>query len=287
MRYIIKSKELTAEIDSSGAEVRSVKRGGREYMWCGDSAYWGRVSPVLFPFVGRVRNGKYRCGGTEYSMGQHGFARDMEFEMVSHSEDTVSFELRSSGETLKKYPFDFVLGITYTVKDNVLTVGWTVENTNDSEMYFSIGAHPAFMCPIDGGEQPDYKLRFDADRIEYYLLDNGLLDKSKGYELPINNGYADITKGMFDKDALIVEGRQAREISLCRSDGKEYITVKTDAPLFGLWSPAGKNAPFICIEPWYGRCDASDFDGELSGREYSNTLPEKGKFNAEYSVCFN
>ena len=92
---------------------------------------------------------------------------------------------------------------------------------------------------------------------------------------------------MFDKDALIVEGGQAHGISLCHPNGSAYITVRTDAPLFGLWSPAGKNAPFICIEPWYERCDAVGFDGVLSEREYSNTLPAGEIFNAEYKVEFN
>ena len=102
MRYIIKHGSIAAEFDSSGAELRSVIKNGKEYMWCGDSKFWGRTSPVLFPFVGSVRNGVYRVGGIEYAMGQHGFARDMEFQLAGQTENSISFILRSDEETLKK-----------------------------------------------------------------------------------------------------------------------------------------------------------------------------------------
>ncbi len=287
MIYTIKNKSLTVEIDRHGAEVKSVKKNGTEYMWCGDPKFWGRTSPVLFPFVGSVRNGKYKTGKREFAMGQHGFARDMEFDLVSKTDSSAVFSLRSDPETLVKYPFEFVLEITYTITENTLTVGWSVKNPDSGDMHFSIGAHPAFMCPVKDGKQTEYKLRFNADKdIEYYLLEGGLLDRSRRYQLKLKDGYADIVPGMFDRDALIIEGGQASEISLCYPDGRAYVTVRTAAPLFGLWSPAGKNAPFICIEPWYGRCDASDFDGELSEREYSNTLAAEGVFNAEYTVEF-
>ncbi|MGN1115606.1 MAG: aldose 1-epimerase family protein [Candidatus Ornithomonoglobus sp.] len=287
MRYTLKNGIIAAEIDSFGAELRSVRKNDTEYMWNGDPKYWGRVSPVLFPFVGGLRDGSYKTGGREYAMSQHGFARDMEFTVCGRDDSSISFSLSPDAAAKEKYPFDFVLKITYTVTENILTVKWEVENPSDKDMYFSIGAHPAFMCPLRGGEQSDYKLKFDTDRdIEYYLLKDGLLDKSVTYPLHLNNGYADIEKGMFDRDALVVEGRQAGEISLCFADGREYVTVRTDAPLFGLWSPAGKNAPFICIEPWYGRCDALGFCGELYEREYTNSLSPGKTFAAEYEIVF-
>ena len=287
MRYTIKNEVLTVGIDSMGAEVKSVIKDGREYMWCGDAKYWGRTSPVLFPFVGSVKNGVYRTNGREYPMGQHGFARDMEFELAHRSADTISFTLVSNDETLARYPYEFRFTVTYRLKGDTLSVEWKVENPSDKEMYFSIGAHPAFVCPLEGESKNGYKFKFDTDADkEYFLLDGGTLDKTKSYTLPVKDGYAVITDDMFDRDALIAEGAQAREISLCDPDGRAYVTVRTDAPLFGLWSPAGKNAPFVCIEPWYGRCDASDFDGELKDREYSNTLEAGESFCAGYTVEF-
>lgn len=288
MRYTIKNNTISVEVDSYGAEVKSVIKNGVEYMWNGDPAYWGRTSPVLFPFVGSVRDNKYKIGNDEYSMSQHGFARDMEFELIEQKDTRLTFSLSSNEDTLKSYPFEFVLKITYTITENILTVGWKVENPNGTTMYFSIGAHPAFACPLNNESQCDCKFKFNTSKdMEYLLPKDGLADKSKKYKLNICDGYAEIKQGMFDNDAFIIEGRQASEISLCHSDGKEYVTVKTDAPLFGLWSPAGKNAPFICIEPWYGRCDAVGFNGDLSEREYSNTLPSGEAFYAEYTIEFN
>lgn len=287
MRYKLSNGTIDVEIDSHGAEVKSVKKNGTEYMWCGDMKYWGRTSPVLFPFVGSLKDGKYKTDGKEYTMTSHGFARDMEFSLVSKNGNSAVFELKSSEETLAKYPFEFVLRISYTIQNSSLSIMWEVENPADKEMYFSIGAHPAFMCPVNGGKQSDYKLKFNSKGdIKYYLLEGAYVDKSRVYTLPLHDGYADITENMFDADALIVENGQADKISLCRPNGTEYVRVTTDAPLFGVWSPAKKNAPFICIEPWYGRCDSVDFDGDLSEREYTNTLEPGKTFNAEYSIEF-
>ena len=288
MRYTIGNNILSVEVDSIGAEVKSVKREGTEYMWHGDPKFWGRTSPVLFPFVGGLNQGKYKLDDKEYTMGQHGFARDMEFKLTKQSDTSLVFTLLSNEDTLTKYPFEFVLEISYTIMDNSLTVAWRVENINDYLMSFSIGAHPAFMCPLNGGNQSDYKLKFDTtDDIEFYLFDGGLVDKSITYKLPVHDGYADITTKMFDNDALIVEGKQAERISLCNPDGTEYVTVSTNAPLFGIWSPTKKNAPFICIEPWYGRCDEVGFKGDLFEREYTNDLEQGEVFSAEYSIEFN
>ncbi len=288
MRYTIKNDYITVEVDSFGAEVKSVIKDGAEYMWNGNPKYWGRTSPVLFPFVGSVNNGEYKVDGVKYPMGQHGFARDMEFQLAEQTDNKLVFALNSNEETVKKYPFEFSLKIAYEITANTLTVGWNVENTGDKAMHFSIGAHPAFMCPLNDGNQTDYKLKFDAEKeMEYYLLSGPLLDKSKKYNLPIKNGYTDIVPGMFDKDALVFEDGQAKEISLCYPDGTAYVTVKTDAQLFGIWSPANKNAPFICIEPWYGRCDAVGFDGDLSQREYSNELNSGELFDVKYTISFN
>ena len=149
MRYILENDTLRVEIESFGAEIKSVKRkaDGREYMWCGDPEYWGRTSPVLFPFVGAPKNKEYRYEGRTYPMGQHGFARDMEFALEAQS---IWFVLSSTEETYAKYPFRFRLHIGYMLDENEVSVHWKVDNTDEKPMYFSIGAHPAFLCPING-----------------------------------------------------------------------------------------------------------------------------------------
>lgn len=142
------------------------------------------------------------------------------------------------------------------------------------------------LCPIQEGEkQSDYKIHFEnTDKITAGILnDHGTLSKEeKTY--PLENGYLDIGAHLFDEDALIVEHHQAQKVSLCDPAGKAYLTVSFTAPLFGIWSPAKKNAPFVCIEPWYGRCDKEGFAGELPEREYGNCLAGREQFEQQYTI---
>lgn len=292
MRYQLENETLRVEIDSFGAEVRSVIRrsDGREYMWQADPAYWGRTSPVLFPFVGAPRNKQYRYEGKIYQMGQHGFARDMEFELERQSADEIWFVLESDEETYKKYPFGFKLSIGYHLTGNEVEVMWRVENTEDKPMYFSIGAHPAFRCPINGEEsKAGYGLFFGGldDELHHHGNTTDGLAVMKDQTLALKNGTVKFSEDFFDECTYMVEGKQTGEVSLLDAKGNPYVTVVFDAPLFAIWSPEGKNAPFVCIEPWYGRCDAVDFEGSIAEREYENGLAGGGTFAASYQMRFN
>lgn len=283
MRYVIENENLIVTVDSFGAEVKSVlnKKTRKEYMWCGDPEFWGRTSPVLFPIVGSVRDKKYRYRGQEYAMGQHGFARDMEFILAEQSENEIYFKLSSDEETYVKYPFHFELIVGYRLEGNGLTVVWKVHNCDTKEMYFSIGAHPAFYF-----EKGDF-ISFDGvNKIQYSLLGEDGLMLSDQHELELKNSSVEMTETLFERGALIVEGKQTGEVSLCKPDGAVYLSVRFTAPLFGVWSPEKKNAPFVCIEPWYGRCDASDFAGELSERTYGQMIKEKEQFETGYEIVF-
>lgn len=286
--YEIKNAQISICVDSFGAELKSLKKvtTDKEYMWDAKPEYWKRTAPVLFPIVGSLNNGRYHYDGRDYLMSQHGFARDMEFELLEQSEDRLLFELNATKETLAKYPFQFGLELGYRLDGNKLTVSWEVVNHDDKEMYFSIGGHPAFLCPFNDGEaQTDYQILFDTKKtlIASVIGDNGTLSsRKKAYAL--NGGYMKITPNLFDEDALIIENHQAHNVALCDKEGKPYLTVSFAAPLFGLWSPAKKNAPFICIEPWYGRCDRDIFRGDLTQREWGNKLSPSEKFYAEYTI---
>ena len=288
MQVVLENEELRIEINRFGAELARIygKKNDTEYLWNADPKYWKRSSPVLFPFVGSLKNKEYRFEGKTYPMGQHGFARDMEFVIDSQSEGEAWFSFTSNEETLEKYPFEFVLRVGYQLQGKELKVLWQVENPAQKELYFSIGGHPAFMCPLkQEGKQSDYYLKFDSAKPLSYGLVNeqGLMMETEEI-LQTENGIVKITDNMFDRDALVIERRQATAVSLCTPDQKEYLTVRFDAPLFGVWSPAGKGAPFICIEPWYGRCDRASFDGSLEEREYGNTLKAKEIFKIEYTI---
>lgn len=291
MTYELKNDALTVSIDSFGAELTSIlDKNGKEYLWCGDAKYWGRHSPVLFPVVGKPRDAKFTYEGKEYAMGQHGFARDMEFTCTKQEAQEIWFALEANEETLAKYPFAFCLEIGYRLSENTVKVMWKVTNREEEkEMHFSIGAHPAFLCPLnDGEEQTAYSIQMDAkdNKVKYYFLnpENGLL-RDQEYELKLENGSHKLVEGFFDESAYVIEKSQVSEVSLVNPQGKTYITVSFDAPLVGIWSPEKKNAPFVCIEPWYGRCDKEDFTGTLEEREWSNQLGAGEVFEKSYDIC--
>lgn len=287
--YTINNSIIEITADTMGAELKSIKKleTGVEYLWNGDPKYWGRCAPVLFPIVGKVHNGCYHYGGKDYPMSQHGFARDMEFKLLRQADNRIVFSLKSDDTTRELYPFEFELQIGYWLEDNKVVTRYDVINKDKKKIYFSIGGHPAYMCPLDGdGAQTDYKFLLDAKSpvvTSAVIGGQGTLS-ARRKELQLKDGYLDITDSIFDDDALIIENNQAHSVALCKKDGKPYIKVSFDAPLFGLWSPPRKNAPFVCIEPWEGRCDREGFDGDISKREWGHSLFPSGKFHMWYAA---
>lgn len=293
MKYQIENETIKITADTYGGELQSLvnKDMNREYLWHGDAAYWGRRSPVLFPIVGSLKDKEFRYEGKNYPMSQHGFARDMEFEMIREEPEEIWFELRANEETLKKYPFTFALQIGYVLDGNSVKVIWRVKNNDKKAMYFSIGGHPAFLCPIrEGTSQTEYYLRFGTEEgelkenVTYGKINSQGLLSSKGHELKLENGMTSIDEHMFDEDALIFEKPAFTCVELLTPEQVPYLCVTSELPLTGIWSPAKKAAPFVCIEPWCGRCDAVDFDGELKDREYGNVLEPGEEFEARYEI---
>lgn len=289
-QYQLRNNRMTIAVKSAGAELSSVQMDGKEYLWNADPAFWTRSSPVLFPFVGGLKNKQFIYAGNFYPMGQHGFARDMDFELVEQTTQSLKFALQSNEETLQKYPFDFLLTIEYILQDNHLEVLWNVKNTGKKELLFSIGGHPGFMCPINGeGTQTDYQIRFfksgkPLSKFESMAIGEDGLINGKVNHFELADGLLPVTEHLFDGDALVLENYQADEIALVNPQGKAYLTVRFTTPLVGVWSPVKKNAPFICIEPWCGRCDRTDFSGELSQREYGNKLNPGDAFENGFEI---
>lgn len=291
-KFYLENMYLKVTINQKGAEVASIlsKENGQQYLWNADEKFWKRSSPVLFPIVGSLVDGKYTVDGKEYPMSQHGFARDMDFKMIKQPDGKkITFKLDYSEETLKMYPYPFSLEIEYTLEKYKLSCKWRVTNLDKKPMYFQIGAHPAFNCPLKNGEkQSDYYISVDTDKdLTYSLLGEGGLIAKDGQTLKNDGGSVKIDEHMFDNDALIFDGQQATKVSLCKPDKMSYITVGFEAPLFGIWSPAGKNAPFVCIEPWYGRADREGFSGDISEREHINKLAGHSIFEAGYFIEIN
>lgn len=287
--HTLKNELLTVKVSSHGAELQSLRKGDVEYLWQGDPVYWGRRSPVLFPIVGSLWDGKCRVDGREYELGQHGFARDMDFELVSGDDTEVRYRLVSDEGTLARYPFPFILEIAYRLRGNKLDVVWEVTNPSDMQMWFQIGAHPAFNYP---DYSPERKERgyFVFDRMQglecVRIKEKGCVDPSRRYPLEIpEDGRLPLASDTFDDiDTIILEDSQIGAVSMLRADGTPWLKVTFDAPVVGIWSPPHKVAPFICIEPWYGRCDSVGYGDEFKDRDWVNSLGPKETFSSVYTI---
>lgn len=283
---------ISISVSENGAELTSIKSQDKEYLWQADPVYWKRHSPVLFPIVGSVWNGEYRVEGKVYSLGQHGFARDMQFKLLAENEDSIYYYLDSNEETHKKYPYDFRLIVGYRIYGNNIDVIWKVINPSDESIYFQIGAHPAFYWPKSDKETLETTtergfFKFDTNKtlVKSVIKAKGCIDPESSEEVLLaEDGTLKLATSTFDHDALVFEHDQVHSVAILDVEKNPYLTVKFAAPLVGLWSPPGKNAPFVCIEPWYGRCDRVNYNGEYKDKDWTQKLEAKQEFNSVYTI---
>jgi len=289
MTRTIENNFLKISVSDHGAELTGIydKTNDREILWQADPAYWKRHAPVLFPNVGRNYKDIWRLNGKEYPSSQHGFARDSDFICTDITDTSLSFVLKSSEETLNVYPFAFALKITYTLKKHDLEVCWEVVNNDSETMFFTIGGHPAFRVPVREGEsQSDYRLAFEGlDTLTYLLIDTsvGTVLADEPHTLSLENGTCSIAPHMFDKDALVFDNGQIQKAGILFPDGTPYLTLTSEGfPNFGIWSVPG--APFVCLEPWMGRCDDCGFEKPLSEKANINVLKPDEEFIKSYQI---
>lgn len=284
----LENEFLCVEIVETGAEVTRIydKEHETEILWNGDAKFWKRHSPILFPNVGKTWENIIRIKGVEYPASQHGFARDTRFECVKAERDTALFRMCSTEETKKVYPYEFELYLGYRLSKKELNVEWKVKNCTEEKMYFTIGGHPAFAFAKEGEVKTDYCLKFPGkDRLEYLRIDletgTGVPDQTSTMEL--ENGYHPLNEEMFEVDTFVFDGGQIEEAWLCKKEGTPYVGVRCEGfPNFGIWSPAG--APFVCLEPWYGRCDNYGFSGDISEKQGINCLEGGKTFEKRYQI---
>ena len=284
----LENEFLCVEVADAGAEVIRIydKTNDTEVLWNGDARFWKRHSPILFPNVGKTWNNTIHINGEQYPAPSHGFARDTEFRCVETSEDSVVYQLTSTEDTRKVYPFDFELRVGYCLKEKELEVSWQVQNRTDGKMYFTIGGHPAFVFAGEGEVKTDYCLRFPGkDKLDYLKLDlaTGCAIPTQTYPMELKDGYHPLNEEMFEIDTFLYDGGQIDEAWLCKKDGTPYVGVRCEEfPNFGIWSPPG--APFVCLEPWCGRCDNVGFEGDISEKEGINCLKAGEVFETKYQI---
>jgi galactose mutarotase-like enzyme len=288
-KQILENDELLVEIDAHGGELSRIydKRRGREVLHDANPAYWNRHAPVLFPMVGASFDKTYRHGGVEYTMGQHGFARDSEFTPVEsqNPENCKLYALTDSPETLAKYPFRFRLLVGHELNGRTLTVHWMVENPDAQELLFNIGAHPAFLLGEGAGFQ-DVKLDFHQNKaLTYYRIEDpgsGCCYVDQPHKLSTKEGIVQLNDDFFAEGVYIFQDGSVQDVTMLVKDEPVVRITAPGFPYFGVWSKSG--APFICLEPWHGRTDAYGYTGDLAHKEGIIKLAPGAVFETSYKI---
>lgn len=277
------------EVAERGAELRRLcTADGRERLWSGDQAVWGGVSPNLFPHIGRLRGDAINIEGKPYPMPKHGFARDLDFAPVKLGEDFVALRLTSTPRTRAVYPFDFELTIKHTLLPDGFRTDYVVQNQSDRPMPFSIGGHTGFRCPMNEGEAfGDYVLRFDEPEAgeTTVCLPGGLMRDAERVPLAHGTELA-LSYDVFDrKDTLIFAGLKSRAVSLVHKDtGRGLRFAFPKFHTLAVWTMPGKQAPYVCLEPWNGLPPPAEGDNSLEGRPFGVKLESGMSYQCSYRM---
>ncbi len=284
---------LSLLVNPLGAELCSLqhKTEKREYLWHADNHYWGKHSPILFPIVGSLKGGKYHYKGEDYHLNRHGFARERTFQIHEQGSNFVRFRLESDETTETCYPFHFQLILSYELEENRLRVGYQVTNTETSgsqELLFSIGGHPAFNCPLDPQLKfEDYYLEFNEEEewSSLQLNEEGLFLPDTYKKVQNKSNRLNLNYSLFDGDALVFDRLKSNVLTLKSDKSPPSLRFDfTNFPYMALWTPPQKEAPFLCLEPWFGHADYSDTDGDFCRKKGVISLSSEEVWAAQYTV---
>ncbi|OYX85697.1 MAG: aldose epimerase [Flavobacteriales bacterium 32-34-25] len=281
MTTTISNAYLTAKINHKGAELFSLQANDtlKEYIWEGNPEFWGKHSPVLFPIVGTLKNNSYKVNNSEYQLSRHGFARDMTFEVIEKTENSVTFSIQSSVETLKVYPFKFELQIIYALEGKKLNIIYKVINKNQSQLPFSIGAHPAFALE---GNFDEYELEFEKNEaLVYHLLENDLISTATK-TIEKQDNLVLLNYPLFENDALIFKSLKSKKLTISKNQIPFLRVDFQGFPNLGIWTK--KDASFLCIEPWYGYSDTNEATGNLFEKEGIQIIEANEIFNSKFTI---
>jgi galactose mutarotase-like enzyme len=280
---VLENEFYEIKIHPSGAEIHSVysKKINREIIWQAKPEVWSRHAPVLFPIVGKLKENKYQYKNNWYNLPQHGFARDQQFDVIASNIKKAVFLLSSTEETKQHFPFNFNLKITYEIMEESIHCFYQVLNTGENDLYFSIGAHPGFICPIDENEKwTDYSIIFEQiESANRLCLEDGLLNDDTVPFLTNQNSIP-LNTNLFDQDALVF--KQLNSEALFLKSKKHCLKFSWhNMPYLGIWTKKGQHQ-FICIEPWHGVADSKNSSGNITKKEGIIKLNQNEEFNCNF-----
>lgn len=275
----IRNEKVVAKINTNGAELIELSKiDGKNVLWKKDEQIWNRIAPNLFPIVGRLKDDQFRYDGKVYSMSQHGFARNRTFQLIEKSELKVIFRLYSDEITKKEYPFDFIFDVQYQLIESVLHVKYRVENRGEELLPYSVGGHPGFAIEE---KLTDYYLDFGQSFSAKQWLLEGPYYSGETVNLTIDK-MLELVYSLLEKDAIVIRTPPFNRVILGHKDRGGVVAVSYDQlDAIGFWSKT--DAPFFCIEPWWGWADRIDSTGNFLDKEGLHFLnPTEQK---EHSFC--
>jgi galactose mutarotase-like enzyme len=281
LKTTISDGNFSASIHHLGAELFSFKntKTNVEYMWEGNPDFWPKHSPILFPIVGTLKNNTYTHKNLKYKLPRHGFARECNFERIRITENSATFSLSSTPQYLAVYPFPFELQIKYTLESNCLQLTYNIINIGSYKLPFSIGAHPALALP---GNFEDYSIVFEKEEIlSYHRLKNNLIT-DKTSVLVSQDKKVSLNYELFKDDALIFKKLESKSITILKNNVAQLRVQFPNFPHLGIWTKV--NAPFLCIEPWYGYSDTENSTGNLFEKEGIQVLEPNANFETTFSI---
>ncbi len=282
---------VTIEVNSIGAELSSLVRNGEgyEYIWQGDPAFWTGRSPVLYPVVGGCVDDKIVVDGKTYEMPKHGYARRREFQLVKQDDEQLVYSLKYNDEILGFFPYKTELKMTYALEGSTVVIEYEVVNLDEMAVYFQLGTHPAFNCPMSEGlEFSDYYLEFNhsEDAVLLSLNEEGLFvdETAKNIEEARFAGNKhELKHDMFYNDALVYTNINSDTVTLKTDKDEKFVKVHFEnLPHIGIWQKM--DAPYLCIEPWHGHADYADFSGEMKDKELAVELEVGQSFKSRLAV---
>lgn len=287
--YLLENKKLNISIKKIGAELCKISsvKNGLDFMWNGNPDVWPGFAPNLFPIIGALKDDTYIFEGKKYTLPKHGFIRHSNAIVLHHkTENSLTFKLAYSEDLLKIYPFKFEFYITYELVDNVINVIHSIKNCDKNAMYFSLGGHPAFKCPVYEDENyNDYSLEFDqVETAETHLinLDNGLAN-SKTKPCLENSNSLPLKHDLFNDDALIFKDLKSKRVTLKSKIHGDVVSVSyNDFSYLGIW--AKTNGNYVCIEPWLGITDNENTNQDFTTKEGIVKLHANETFTASYTI---
>jgi galactose mutarotase-like enzyme len=270
----IRNQKVIAKINPEGAELTELSKvDGKNILWEKDERFWNRVAPNLFPIVGRLKNDQFHYEGIPYSMSQHGFARNRTFELIEKTDIKVVLRLKSDEISKKEYPFDFIFDIEYQLIESELLVKYCIDNRGEVKLPYSVGGHPGFAIE---GKITDYYLDFGQSFCAKQWLLDGPYYSGETVDLTIDSKLP-LDYSLVEKDAIVIRKPPFNRVILGHKDRGGVVALSYDQlDAIGFWSK--KNAPFFCIEPWWGWADRIDSTGNLLEKEGLHFLnPEELK----------